>query len=179
VNFWCTCAQSRCTHGSIFLLTASYNRGIKSWSNFLYVSLVVTSQTYLFCKSRPLWTFFTMSDFFCLWEKKLLVLYYKQQRNKWRPFLFVWKCEQIRKYLDAFCVYFWACTPALFSLCTFGLFVLTGHTLDAATVTTSSLSQNVVLSSWSCNWVISCLKGRNSPLWKFFRKWECDVKLCP
>jgi hypothetical protein len=86
VNFWCTCARSRCTHGSIFLWAGSYNRGIKSWSNFLYVSLVVTWQTYLFCKSRPLWTFFTMSDFFCLWEKKLLVLYYKQQRNKWCPF---------------------------------------------------------------------------------------------
>ena len=41
---------------------------------------------------------------------------------------------QTRKYLDAFCVYFWAGTPALFSLCTFGVFVLMGHTLDAATV---------------------------------------------
>lgn len=117
--------------------------------------------------------------FFLSVRKKLLVLYYKQQRNKWCPFFFVWKCEQIRKYLDAFCVYFWACTPALFSLCTFGLFVLTGHTLDAATVTTSSLSQNVVLWSWSCVWVISSLKVKNSPLWKFSRERECDVKLWP
>jgi hypothetical protein len=50
-------------------------------------------------------------------------------------FVHGWFVEvQTRIYLDAFCVYFWAGTPALFSLCTFGVFVLLGHTLDAATV---------------------------------------------
>ncbi|XP_058067677.1 ABC transporter C family member 13 isoform X8 [Magnolia sinica] len=39
-----------------------------------------------------------------------------------------------RKYLDAWCVFFWATTPTLFSLSTFGLFTLMGHPLDAATV---------------------------------------------
>ncbi|KAK4790303.1 hypothetical protein SAY86_017607 [Trapa natans] len=38
-----------------------------------------------------------------------------------------------RKYLDAWCVFFWATTPTLFSLSTFGLFTLMGHQLDAAT----------------------------------------------
>ncbi|KAH9667477.1 multidrug resistance-associated protein 11 [Citrus sinensis] len=37
-----------------------------------------------------------------------------------------------RKYLDAWCVFFWATTPTLFSLFTFGLFALMGHQLDAA-----------------------------------------------
>lgn len=41
---------------------------------------------------------------------------------------------QTRKYLDAWCVFFWATTPTLFSFSTFGLFTLTGHDLDAATV---------------------------------------------
>ncbi|KAH8938123.1 hypothetical protein BDL97_16G065900 [Sphagnum fallax] len=62
----------------------------------------------------------------------------------------------IRKYLDAFCVYFWACTPALFSLCTFGLFVLTGHTLDAATVFTSLSLFNILIGPLnSFPWVIN------------------------
>lgn len=41
---------------------------------------------------------------------------------------------QTRKYLDAWCVFFWATTPTLFSLFTFGLFTLMGYQLDAATV---------------------------------------------
>ena len=47
---------------------------------------------------------------------------------------------QTRKYLDAWCVFFWATTPTLFSLFTFGLFTLMGHQLDAATVLTVSLA---------------------------------------
>ncbi|GBG77942.1 hypothetical protein CBR_g25873 [Chara braunii] len=49
------------------------------------------------------------------------------------------------KYLDAFCVYFWACTPILFSLLTFGLYVFLGHPLDAATVFTSLALFNVLV----------------------------------
>ncbi|XP_057540616.1 ABC transporter C family member 13 isoform X3 [Amaranthus tricolor] len=49
------------------------------------------------------------------------------------------RCSEVanlstRKYLDAWCVFFWATTPTLFSLCTFGLYTLLGHQLDAATV---------------------------------------------
>jgi len=36
--------------------------------------------------------------------------------------------------LDAWCVFFWATTPTLFSLFTFGLYALMGHQLDAAMV---------------------------------------------
>ncbi|XP_020232216.1 ABC transporter C family member 13 isoform X2 [Cajanus cajan] len=43
-----------------------------------------------------------------------------------------------RKYLDAWCVFFWATTPTLFSLFTFGLFALMGHQLDAAMAIISS-----------------------------------------
>jgi len=35
----------------------------------------------------------------------------------------------VRKYMDALCVYFWACTPVLFSLATFSLFVAMGNQL--------------------------------------------------
>lgn len=42
-----------------------------------------------------------------------------------------------RKYLDAWCVFFWACTPALISILTFGTYVLLmGHELTAAKVLT-------------------------------------------
>ena len=39
-----------------------------------------------------------------------------------------------RKYLDAFCVYFWATTPALMALFTFATYVLLGNQLTAAKV---------------------------------------------
>ena len=39
-----------------------------------------------------------------------------------------------RKYLDALCVFFWACTPALISILTFTTYVMLGHQLTAAKV---------------------------------------------
>jgi hypothetical protein len=39
-----------------------------------------------------------------------------------------------RKYLDAMCVYFWATTPVLVSLLSFGTYVLLGNQLTAAKV---------------------------------------------
>ncbi|XP_024537956.1 ABC transporter C family member 13 isoform X1 [Selaginella moellendorffii] len=61
-----------------------------------------------------------------------------------------------RKYLDALCVYFWACTPTLFSVLTFGLFTFLGHTLDAATVFTSLALFNILISPLnSFPWVIT------------------------
>ncbi|KAI3939222.1 hypothetical protein MKX01_002090 [Papaver californicum] len=63
-----------------------------------------------------------------------------------------------RKYLDAWCVFFWATTPTLFSLFTFGLFVLTGHTLSAATVFTCLSLFNILISPLnSFPWVINGL----------------------
>eukprot|EP00897_Mesotaenium_endlicherianum_P006893 jgi/Mesen1/6231/ME000320S05428 len=65
---------------------------------------------------------------------------------------------QVRKYLDAFCVYFWACTPIFFSLLTFGLYALLGHRLTAATVFTSLALFNVLLAPLnSFPWVINGL----------------------
>ena len=43
-------------------------------------------------------------------------------------------CLKGRKYLDAFCVYFWSTTPVLISLLTFATYVLLGNTLTAAKV---------------------------------------------
>ncbi|KAJ0008012.1 hypothetical protein Pint_30337 [Pistacia integerrima] len=63
-----------------------------------------------------------------------------------------------RKYLDAWCVFFWATTPTLFSLFTFGLFVLMGYDLDAATVFTCLALFNSLISPLnSFPWVINGL----------------------
>ncbi|CAN6208441.1 unnamed protein product [Urochloa humidicola] len=61
-----------------------------------------------------------------------------------------------RKYLDAWCVYFWATTPTLFSLFTFSIFAIMGHTLDAATVFTCVALFNTLISTLnSFPWVIN------------------------
>nr|QIT08316.1 putative ABC transporter C family member 13 [Siraitia grosvenorii] len=61
-----------------------------------------------------------------------------------------------RKYLDAWCVFFWATTPTLFSLFTFGLFTLMGYQLDAATVFTCLALFNTLISPLnSFPWVIN------------------------
>ncbi|XP_008659190.1 ABC transporter C family member 13 isoform X2 [Zea mays] len=61
-----------------------------------------------------------------------------------------------RKYLDAWCVYFWATTPTLFSLSTFSIFAITGHALDAATVFTCVALFNTLISPLnSFPWVIN------------------------
>ncbi|EPS71658.1 hypothetical protein M569_03101, partial [Genlisea aurea] len=63
-----------------------------------------------------------------------------------------------RKYLDAWCVFFWATTPTLFSLFTFGLYTLMGHQLDAATVFTClALFNNLIAPLNSFPWVINGL----------------------
>ena len=61
-----------------------------------------------------------------------------------------------RKYLDAMCVYFWAATPILMSLFTFGLFALLGHTLTATIVFTSLSLFNVLIAPLnSFPWVVN------------------------
>lgn len=50
-----------------------------------------------------------------------------------------------RKYLDALCVYFWATTPVLISILTFGTYVLMGNQLTAATVFTSMALLNMLI----------------------------------
>ncbi|BAT91542.1 hypothetical protein VIGAN_07014500 [Vigna angularis var. angularis] len=63
-----------------------------------------------------------------------------------------------RKYLDAWCVFFWATTPTLFSLFTFGLYALMGHQLDAAMVFTCLALFNTLISPLnSFPWVINGL----------------------
>ena len=61
-----------------------------------------------------------------------------------------------RKYLDALCVYFWVATSLLFSLFTFGLFVLLGHKLTAEVVFTSLALFNVLIAPLnSFPWVLN------------------------
>nr|DAD45277.1 TPA_asm: hypothetical protein HUJ06_003507 [Nelumbo nucifera] len=69
-----------------------------------------------------------------------------------------------RKYLDAWCVFFWATTPTLFSLFTFGLFTLMGHPLNAATVFTCLALFNTLISPLnSFPWVINGLIDVSCP----------------
>lgn len=63
-----------------------------------------------------------------------------------------------RKYLDALCVYFWATTPVLISILTFGTYVLLGHKLTAATVFTSMALLNMLISPLNAfPWVLNGL----------------------
>lgn len=63
-----------------------------------------------------------------------------------------------RKYLDALCVYFWATTPVLISILTFGTYVLMGKTLTAATVFTSMALMNMLISPLNAfPWVLNGL----------------------
>ena len=66
------------------------------------------------------------------------------------------KALAVRKYMDAFCVYFWATTSLLFTLLTFGLFTLLGHPLTPAAVFTSLALFNVLIAPLnSFPWVIN------------------------
>lgn len=66
------------------------------------------------------------------------------------------KALATRKYLDALCVYFWVATSLLFSLFTFGLFVLLGHQLTAEVVFTSLALFNVLIAPLnSFPWVLN------------------------
>ena len=66
------------------------------------------------------------------------------------------KALATRKYLDALCVYFWVATSLLFSLFTFGLFVLLGHKLTAEVVFTSLALFNVLIAPLnSFPWVLN------------------------
>lgn len=61
-----------------------------------------------------------------------------------------------RKYLDALCVYFWATTPVLISILTFGTYVLLGNRLTAATVFTSMALLNMLIAPLNAfPWVLN------------------------
>ncbi|BBG99203.1 multidrug resistance-associated protein 11 [Prunus dulcis] len=68
-----------------------------------------------------------------------------------------------RKYLDAWCVFFWATTPTLFSLFTFGLFALMGHQLDAATAIISIKRLSRFLSCSQHKSKLETTAGSSSP----------------
>ena len=87
--------------------------------------------------------------------------------NAWED-VFIKKIEKLRedevsflakrKYLDALCVYFWATTPVLICLLTFGTYVLLGKTLDAATVYTSVALLNMLIGPLNAfPWVLNGL----------------------
>lgn len=67
-----------------------------------------------------------------------------------------------RKYLDALCVYFWATTPVLISILTFGTYVLLGNKLTASTVFTSMALLNMLIAPlnafpWVLNGIMEAL----------------------
>ncbi|KAK9891612.1 hypothetical protein WA026_015576 [Henosepilachna vigintioctopunctata] len=61
-----------------------------------------------------------------------------------------------RKYLDALCVYFWATTPVLISILTFGTYVMMGNQLTAAVVFTGIALLNMLISPLNAfPWVLN------------------------
>lgn len=63
-----------------------------------------------------------------------------------------------RKYLDAVCVYFWATTPILMCLLTFGVSVLMGIQLNASIVFTSVALLNLLIGPLNAfPWVLNGL----------------------
>lgn len=63
-----------------------------------------------------------------------------------------------RKYLDALCVFFWATTPVLMSLLTFGTAVLSGQSLTAAKTYTSVALLNMLIGPLNAfPWVLNGL----------------------
>lgn len=63
-----------------------------------------------------------------------------------------------RKYLDALCVYFWATTPVLMCFLTFGVSVLMGNPLVAATTYTSVALLNMLIGPLNAfPWVLNGL----------------------
>ncbi|XP_029175572.1 multidrug resistance-associated protein 7 [Nylanderia fulva] len=63
-----------------------------------------------------------------------------------------------RKYLDALCVYFWATTPVIIAILTFGTYVLLGNELDAKTVFTSMALLNMLIGPLNAfPWVLNGL----------------------
>ncbi|XP_037084927.1 multidrug resistance-associated protein 7-like [Pollicipes pollicipes] len=77
------------------------------------------------------------------------------------------RAEEVRylkkqKYLDAWCVFFWATTPVLMCLLTFGTYVLLGNQLTAATVFTTIALLNMLKSPinaypWALNGLVDSL----------------------
>ncbi|KAK9791817.1 hypothetical protein WJX73_008914 [Symbiochloris irregularis] len=62
----------------------------------------------------------------------------------------------VRKYLDALCVCAWAATSLLFSIATFGTFIVLGHELSASIVFTSLALFNVLIAPLNAfPWVIN------------------------
>ncbi|XP_042377107.1 ABC transporter C family member 13-like isoform X1 [Zingiber officinale] len=84
-----------------------------------------------------------------------------------------------RKYMDAWCVFFWATTPTLFSLFTFGVFALMGYSLDAATVFTCVALFNTLISPLnSFPWVINGLIDAFISTGRLSKFLSCTEKSC-
>lgn len=68
------------------------------------------------------------------------------------------KALKARKYLDAMCVYFWATTPVLVAILTFGTYVLMGGELTPAKVFTCMALFNMLISPLNAfPWVLGGL----------------------
>ncbi|OXA59126.1 Multidrug resistance-associated protein 7 [Folsomia candida] len=68
------------------------------------------------------------------------------------------KCLKGRKYLDALCVYFWATTPIMISVLSFGTYVMLGNQLTASKVFTSIALFNILINPLnSLPWVLNGL----------------------
>ncbi|XP_078352062.1 ATP-binding cassette sub-family C member 10-like isoform X2 [Oculina patagonica] len=88
---------------------------------------------------------------FYAWEKN-----FEEKINKLRAAEL--KSLKGRKYLDAWCVYFWATTPVIISILTFTTYALLGNKLTAAKVFTSVALFNMLISPLNAfPWVLNGL----------------------
>ncbi|KAJ7321461.1 Multidrug resistance-associated protein 7 [Desmophyllum pertusum] len=88
---------------------------------------------------------------FYAWEKN-----FEEKINKLRTAEL--KSLKGRKYLDAWCVYFWATTPVIISILTFTTYALLGNKLTAAKVFTSVALFNMLISPLNAfPWVLNGL----------------------
>lgn len=82
----------------------------------------------------------------------MLFHYFLEQRSEELKYL------KGRKYLDALCVFFWATTPVLISILTFGTYVVLGNKLTAATVFTTMALLNMLIAPLNAfPWVLNGL----------------------
>eukprot|EP00891_Asterochloris_glomerata_P003413 jgi/Astpho2/3413/e_gw1.00054.14.1_t len=105
----------------------------------------------------------------CVWEQGFVAKVNRARQGELEALA-------VRKYLDALCVYFWAATSLLFSIVTFGLFVLLGHQLTPEIVFTSLALFNVLIAPlnslpWVLNGVVEALVSVRR-LQRFLMAWE-------
>ena len=121
---------------------------------FLLQFAILSREILVFCMTLPsnFWPYRRSSSLmqitFLFWSQARVLTYYRlnyclkfgiQIIDVENTIQFIFRAAELkslkgRKYLDAWCVYFWATTPAIISILTFTTYALLGNKLTAAKV---------------------------------------------